>query len=160
VTLEDCAEVSRGASAVLDVEDLIPQHYHLEVSSPGIDRPLRSAAEIARFAGRTAKVKLSRPAPDGQRVLRGLLDAAPEGKVAVIVDGKRIEVPYPDVAEANLVFELVAQPKKAPSKKKSAGARQAETTRSQQRPVGHDGGSRPQTSANDGGSRPQTPGSS
>jgi ribosome maturation factor RimP len=135
VTLEDCAEVSRGASAVLDVEDLIPQHYHLEVSSPGIDRPLRSAAEIARFAGRTAKVKLRHPAPDGQRVLRGLLDAAPEGKVAVIVDGKRIEVPYPDVAEANLVFELAAQPKKAPSKKKSAGARQAETTRSQQRPA-------------------------
>jgi ribosome maturation factor RimP len=125
VTLQDCAEVSRDASAVLDVEDLIHPHYHLEVSSPGLDRPLRTAAEIARFAGHTAKVKLSRPAPDGQRVLRGLLDAAPEGKIAVIVDGKRIEVPYGDVAEANLVFELVAQPKKAQPKKKSGGAGKA-----------------------------------
>ena len=113
----------------------MPHHYNLEVSSPGIDRPLRSAAEIARFSGRTAKLKLSRPAPDGQRVLRGSLDAAPEGRVAVIVDGKRIEVPYGDVAEANLVFELAAQPKKpqpkkAPSKKKSSRPHTA----------GHDGG--------------------
>jgi ribosome maturation factor RimP len=119
VTLEDCAEVSRDVSAVLDVEDLVHQRYHLEVSSPGLDRPLRTAAEIARFTGHTAKVKLSRPAPDGQRVLRGLLESAPEGRVAVIVDGKRIEVPYGDVAEANLVFELVAQPKKAQPRKKS-----------------------------------------
>lgn len=115
VTLADCAEVSRDASAVLDVEDLIPHHYHLEVSSPGVDRPLRSAADFARFAGKTAKVKLSRPAPDGQRVLRGTVascEGGPDPKVAMIVDGKRIEVPFADVAEANLVFELSAQPKK------------------------------------------------
>ena len=130
VTLEDCAEVSRDASAVLDVEDLIPQRYHLEVSSPGLDRPLRTAAEVARFTGHTAKVKLRHPAPDGQRVLRGLLDAAPEGKVAVIVDGKRIEVPHGDVAEANLVFELVAQPKKAQPRKKSGAGRSSQSSRS------------------------------
>jgi ribosome maturation factor RimP len=112
ITLEDCVEVSRGASALLDAEDFIPQHYHLEVSSPGIDRPLRTEAELVRFTGQTAKVKLRRPAPDGQRVLRGVIDAAQAGQVAMIVDGKRIEVPYADVAEANLVFELAAQPKK------------------------------------------------
>jgi ribosome maturation factor RimP len=121
VTLDDCAEVSRDASSVLDVEDLIPHRYNLEVSSPGLDRPLRTPAEFSRFVGQTAKVKLSRPAPDGQRVLRGPLAEAPEGKVAVVVDGKRIEVPFTDVAEANLVFELSPQPKKAakPAKKKA-----------------------------------------
>src|SRR4051812_6496038 len=62
VTLEDCVEVSRDASAVLDVGDLIPQHYHLEVSSPGLDRPLRTHADFARFASKLAKVKLARPA--------------------------------------------------------------------------------------------------
>ena len=112
VTLEDCAEVSRDVSAVLDAEDLVPHAYQLEVSSPGLDRPLRSAADFARFAGRTARVKLSAPAPDGQRLLRGPLAAAGEGKVAVLVDGKRIEVPLADVVEARLVFELAPQPKK------------------------------------------------
>jgi ribosome maturation factor RimP len=114
VTLEDCAEVSRAASAVLDdVEDLIPQHYNLEVSSPGLDRRLRTAADFERFLGRTAKVKLSRPAPDGQRLLRGKLESAPPGLVAVIVDGKRIEAPLADVEEARLVFELETQQKPA-----------------------------------------------
>ncbi|WP_438014589.1 ribosome maturation factor RimP [Sorangium sp. So ce315] len=111
VTLEDCADVSRDVSSVLDVEDLIPNHYNLEVSSPGLDRRLRTEAELARFRGRTAKVKLSRPAPDGQRLLRGELLEAPEGRVAVLVDGKRIEVPFSDVVEARLVFELASQPK-------------------------------------------------
>ncbi|WP_437323812.1 ribosome maturation factor RimP [Sorangium sp. So ce381] len=111
VTLEDCADVSRDVSSVLDVEDLIPNHYNLEVSSPGLDRRLRTAAEFARFLGRTAKVKLSRPAPDGQRLLRGELLEAPEGQVAVLVDGKRIAVPFADVVEARLVFELPSQPK-------------------------------------------------
>ena len=122
VTLEDCADVSRDVSSVLDVEDLIAPHYNLEVSSPGLDRPLRTPAEFARFVGQTAKVKLSRPAPDGQRVLRGLLASpaagSPEGRIAVIVDGKHIEVPFADVAQANLVFELAPAPKKAPSKGK------------------------------------------
>lgn len=113
VTLEDCANVSRDASSVLDAEeDLIPSNYNLEVSSPGLDRRLRTPAELARFAGRTVKVKLSRPAPDGQRVLRGELQSAAEGRVAVMVDGKRIEVAFGDVVEARLVFELSPQPKK------------------------------------------------
>lgn len=111
VTLEDCVDVSRDVSSVLDVEDLIPNHYNLEVSSPGLDRRLRTEAEFARFRGRTAKVKLSRPAPDGQRLLRGELLESSEGRVAVLVDGKRIEVPFSDVVEARLVFELASQPK-------------------------------------------------
>lgn len=111
VTLEDCADVSRDAAGVLDAEDLIPQHYNLEVSSPGLDRKLRTPAEFERFAGRTVKVKLSRPAPDGQRLLRGTLEKTEPGKVAVIVDGNRIEAPFDDVVEARLVYELETQPK-------------------------------------------------
>lgn len=111
VTLDDCVEVSRDLSGVLDVADLIKPAYNLEVSSPGLDRRLKSPAEFARFVGRTAKVKLARPAPDGQRLLRGELLEAQDGRVAVLVDGKRIEVPLADVVEARLVFELTPQPK-------------------------------------------------
>jgi len=119
VSLDDCAEVSRDVSSVLDVEDLIPHRYHLEVSSPGLERPLRTAADFLRFAGQKAKIKLSRPASDGQKVLRGVLADAPAGNVAILVDGKRIEVPLGDVAEAHLVFELAPQPKKKSSPKGS-----------------------------------------
>jgi ribosome maturation factor RimP len=122
VTLEDCVDVSRDASSVLDAEDFIPHRYHLEVSSPGLDRRLHTPAEFARFIGRTAKVKLSRPAPDGQRVLRGELQTAPDGFVSVLVDGKQIEVPLADVEEARLVFELTPQPKKGQRQSKGAAA--------------------------------------
>ncbi|MFT3768344.1 MAG: hypothetical protein QM820_23090 [Minicystis sp.] len=103
---------------------LIAPHYNLEVSSPGLDRPLRKEADFARFVGQLAKVKLSRPAPDGQRLLRGplaaLKEGAPEGRIAVIVDGKYIEVPFADVTQANLVYELAPAPKKSTSKGKPA----------------------------------------
>jgi ribosome maturation factor RimP len=112
VTLADCADVSRDVSTVLDVEDLIPQHYSLEVSSPGLERPLRRVEDFVRFVGKLARVKLSHPAPDGQRLLRGELVEAGPDKVAMIVDGKRVEAPYAHVIEANLVFELAPQPKK------------------------------------------------
>lgn len=117
VTLEDCANVSRDASQVLDVEDLIPQRYNLEVSSPGLERALKSRADFTRFEGRSAKVKLRAAAPDGQRVLRGAIDTAPDDSVAIIVDGKRIEVPFENVSEAHLVFELAPAPKAKAHKK-------------------------------------------
>jgi ribosome maturation factor RimP len=116
VTLEDCVEVSRDSSAVLDVTDLIPHQYNLEVSSPGLERKLRGAADFVRFRGQVAKVKLARPAPDGQRVLRGPIEEAPEGRVAVLADGKRIEVAAEDVEEARLVYELRTGQKKGKPK--------------------------------------------
>lgn len=120
VSLEDCVAVSRGVSEVLDAEDFIGPAYNLEVSSPGVDRPLRTEAEFARFVGQLARVKLSHPAPDGQRLLRGTLLEAPEGRIAVLVDGKRIEVSLGDVAEANLAFELAPQPKKGQPKQRAS----------------------------------------
>jgi len=112
VTLDDCAEISRDASAVLDVEDLIQQSYNLEVSTPGLERKLRGQADFERFVGQTAKVKLSRPAADGQKVLCGVIAEAPRGMIAVTVSGERVEAPFADVTEAHLVFELTPQPKK------------------------------------------------
>ncbi len=125
VSLEDCAEVSRDLSAAFDEADVIPHAYILEVSSPGLDRPLRHVADFRRFVGQLAKVKLRKPAPDGQRVLRGhLRQVTGEGDaaaVAVEVDRKTIVVPYADVDAANLVYELPTQPKRAPSRTPQKG---------------------------------------
>jgi ribosome maturation factor RimP len=125
VNLEDCAEVSRDASAALDVDDLIPHRYHLEVSTPGLERPLRTASDFIRFAGQLAKVKLVRPAADGQKVLRGVLGDSTVAMVVIVVDGKRVEAPLADVVDAHLLFELTPQPKK----KKGASATAARTKR-------------------------------
>jgi ribosome maturation factor RimP len=128
VTLEECAEVSHDVSAVLDVDDMIPHQYYLEVSSPGLDRVLRTPADFLRFVGRKAKVKLAKPAPDGQRVLRGVLAEAREDRVALIADGKPFEVLFANIAEARLVFELEKRPKqdrsRAPHDKRSRKAPQ------------------------------------
>lgn len=128
VTLDDCANVSRDVSTALDIADLIPHKYSLEVSSPGLDRPLRTKADFTRFVGKLARVKLTRPAPDGQRLLRGILEQAAEGSVAVLVDGKHIEVPFEQVANANLIFELI------PGQKSKGGARKTSTKPSAKRP--------------------------
>src|SRR5919204_3474002 len=72
VSVEDCAHVSRDLSAILDVEDVVPASYTLEVSSPGLDRPLRAAADYMRFAGRRAKLVM-REAVDGQLFFKGTL---------------------------------------------------------------------------------------
>src|SRR5215831_6888231 len=72
VSVDDCANVSRDLSAILDVEDTVPTAYVLEVSSPGLDRPLRNAADYRRFAGRRAKLVMRTPI-DGQGFFRGRL---------------------------------------------------------------------------------------
>ncbi len=120
VNLDDCADVSRDVSTALDaIDDVMPAAYSLEVSSPGLDRPLHGAKDFARFAGALVKVKLKKPAADGQRLLRGtLLDVADVGCIAVLVDGKRLDASIEDVAEANLVFELTKN-EKAPRAGKS-----------------------------------------
>jgi ribosome maturation factor RimP len=75
VTLSQLTDISRDLSAALDVADFISHRYSLEVSSPGLDRPLRGVRDFRRFLGRLAKLHLARPAADGQRVLRGRLVA-------------------------------------------------------------------------------------
>jgi ribosome maturation factor RimP len=105
VDLALCANISRDLSAALDVADLIPHAYHLEVSSPGVERPLRGERDFARFAGQRAKLKLLE-AVDGQRVLRGVLDGVVAGKVRVALGSKTHEVPLSSIESARLVFEF------------------------------------------------------
>jgi ribosome maturation factor RimP len=107
------SEISRDLSAALDVADLIPHHYNLEVSSPGLDRPLRTARDYQRGVGQLAKVRLLAPAPDGQKVLRGHVLEAGDESVSLEVDGKPVVIRLDNVERANLIFELAAQPKGA-----------------------------------------------
>jgi ribosome maturation factor RimP len=116
VDLNDCARVSHELSAVLDVEDPIPQHYSLEVSSPGLDRPLRTAGHFRRFLGGEAKIAL-RNGLDGRRNFRGFIEAVeppeaseilpggvePGARVAVLVDGTTFLLPIEDIDAARLI---------------------------------------------------------
>src|SRR5579872_6702263 len=105
VTVDDCEVVSRQVSAVLDVEDPIPGAYTLEVSSPGLDRPLRKEADFARFAGERAKVELALP-KDGRRRFTGTLKGCEAGEVLIEVDGVDHRLPLADIDKARLVPEF------------------------------------------------------
>jgi ribosome maturation factor RimP len=102
VSVDDCEAASREISALLDVEDPIPGHYVLEVSSPGIERPLFNAAQFARFAGEEAKVTLKLPR-EGRRRMRGRIAAVEGQRIGMDVDGVRIDVAEGDIESAHLV---------------------------------------------------------
>src|SRR5262245_34164854 len=106
VSVDDCANVSRELSTILDVEDVVPGEYTLEVSSPGLDRPLRQARDYERFAGRRAKI-VTREKIDGQTFFKGAL-AGMDGDT-VLVDGedhKRHRLPLALITRANLEVEF------------------------------------------------------
>ena len=108
VGIDDCEAASRELSAMLDVEDPIPGHYALEVSSPGLDRPLFTAEQFARFVGEEVKVVLSAPL-DGRRRFRGRLTAV-EGEAIhmELDDGKAVAFEHAAVESARLVPDWVA----------------------------------------------------
>jgi ribosome maturation factor RimP len=103
MTIDDCEQVSRTVSALLDVEDPISTAYELEVSSPGIDRPLTRPKDYERFAGFEARVEMKRLV-DGRKKVRGQLLGLFDDKVALTVDGARVEIPLADVSAAKLVL--------------------------------------------------------
>ena len=106
VSVEDCARVSRDLSAILDVEDIVPTSYTLEVSSPGLDRPLRNGADYGRFAGRRAKIVVREPV-DGQSFFKGRLGGVDHDAVLIDTDdGRRHRVPLGVIARANLEVEF------------------------------------------------------
>ena len=101
ITLDDCERVSRAVSEVLDAEDPIPGQYTLEVSSPGLERPLRTAQHFARFVGETVSVETVQ-AIEGRRRFKGALTAAGADTVEVEVDGKRWTLPLGGIRKAHL----------------------------------------------------------
>jgi ribosome maturation factor RimP len=104
VSHDDCARVSRDVSAALDVADSIPHAYQLEVSSPGLDRPLRREGDFARFAGENARVKMSDDGGvDGRRNFSGTIRGAKDGRVEIECDGRSYQLPIDGIAKANLV---------------------------------------------------------
>ena len=106
VTLDDCAAISHQVSGILDVEEPISQAYDLEVSSPGIDRPLFRLGDYERFVGQTARVKLAVP-QQGRKNFKGELMGANDcGQITIKVDGELFELPHADIAKANLIGEL------------------------------------------------------
>jgi ribosome maturation factor RimP len=105
ITVRDCARVSHQVSGVLDVEDPIASAYTLEVSSPGVFRPLFGAEDYQRFAGERVRVKLVAEHA-GRRQLRGVLLGCEGGQVSVQADGESYSVPLGLIAKANLDPEL------------------------------------------------------
>ncbi len=106
VTLDDCAKISRQLSATLDVSDLITVPYNLEVSSPGLDRPLKKETDFRRYLGKKAKIRTRRPIGDARRNFSGTLVAVDAGVVRIDVGDQVCEVPLADVEKAHLVFEF------------------------------------------------------
>lgn len=103
MSVDDCAAISRSVSALLDVEDPIPDAYMLEVSSPGLDRPLTRPQDYERFAGCEANIETARPL-DGRKRFRGkLLGLDGEGRLRLVADTGEWTIPLAEVARARLV---------------------------------------------------------
>ncbi len=109
VSVADCALASRLVSAILDVEDPVSGPYVLEVSSPGIDRPLTRLGDFERFAGFEARVELRVPL-DGRRRFRGRLLGVDQEKIRLETDHEEIELSFDDIQKAKLVLtdDLIA----------------------------------------------------
>ncbi len=103
MTIDDCARLSRELSTLLDIEDPIPGEYVLEVSSPGIDRPLTRLKDFARWTGHEAKLELDAPL-DGRRRLSGRLLGLEGENVRVRVEGEDRLVPFARIVKAKLVM--------------------------------------------------------
>jgi ribosome maturation factor RimP len=111
ITLEDCSAVSRELSDILDVEDFLPEHYTLEVSSPGICRPLKKVADYQRFVGQPVKVRtfeaLADDAGNKRKTFLGKLTGIEDGAISIaLTEGQHALIPLEKVAKANLEFEF------------------------------------------------------
>jgi ribosome maturation factor RimP len=101
IAVEDCERVSREVAALLDVDDPIPTAYTLEVSSPGFDRVLRTAAHFERFVGSRVFVELKAPRA-GRRRYTGMLQAVNAAGIELEVDKQKVEIPFEEIGKARL----------------------------------------------------------
>lgn len=125
MAVEDCAKLSRALSEVLEAADPISEEYVLEVSSPGIDRPLTAPEDIARFAGHDARVELVRGV-DGRRRFKGVLVGLEGSDVVMNVTDveearRQVRFPFADIAEAKLLLtdRLIQESLKAREKREA-----------------------------------------
>ena len=120
VTIDHCQEVSRTIEPVLDVEDLIEPAYHLEVSSPGIERPLRKPEHFQRYAGERARIRAFGPVeslaalgpagtPAPRKSWTGILRGFRDGAVEIEVDGELHRIPHEKIAKAHLEYDFEAE---------------------------------------------------
>ncbi|QLE86379.1 MULTISPECIES: ribosome maturation factor RimP [Shewanella] len=105
IFVDDCADVSRQVSAVLDVEDPISTEYTLEVSSPGVDRPLFKAEQYATYIGETVKTQLTMPVA-GSRNLKGTVVAVEGQMLTINVDGNELMVALDNIRKGNLIAKF------------------------------------------------------
>ena len=105
ISLGDCAAVSREISQLLDIEDFIDQTYNLEVSSPGLNRPLKSMAEFERFVGRKAKIKTKEPI-SGEHVFIGTINKTEGESIVLEVGTREVTILFSQVASARLEVEF------------------------------------------------------
>ncbi|MCT8866712.1 MULTISPECIES: ribosome maturation factor RimP [Shewanella] len=105
INIEDCANVSRQVSAVLDVEDPISTEYTLEVSSPGVDRPLFTAEQYASYIGEDVKLQLTMPVA-GSRNLKGAITQVDGQMLSVKVNGKELVVALDNIRKGNIIAKF------------------------------------------------------
>lgn len=105
VGIDDCAEVSREAGRLLEVEDLIDHAYNLEVSSPGLDRPLKKENDFIRFKGRRVKIKTREPV-DNQKVFVGAIERMHNGLVTLSTEKGLVSLPFDEIVKARLVIDF------------------------------------------------------
>ncbi|MBQ0011062.1 MAG: ribosome maturation factor RimP [Ruminococcus sp.] len=106
ITLDDCEKVSRLIDPLLDELDPIEDAYHLEVSSPGVERVLRKPAHFEAMIGETIEIRLFRPDASGKKAYTGTLAAFSDGTVRLDTDGGTVSVAFADVAKSNTVFDF------------------------------------------------------
>jgi ribosome maturation factor RimP len=106
ITIDDCERVSREIEGVLDVEDPIPYSYVLEVSSPGLDRPLRAPKDFKRFSGNMVRVVTNDPI-EKQTFFVGTLETADENEIVLVLPKeKKVTIPFDNISRAKLEVEI------------------------------------------------------
>jgi ribosome maturation factor RimP len=105
VTLGDCTNVSKEVGYILEIKDVVPYPFHLEVSSPGLERPLKTRRDFEKFLGQTASIVTGEPL-EGQKHFRGTIQSVRDGSVYLESDGKEWSIPFAAIERAQSVFEF------------------------------------------------------
>lgn len=106
ITIDDCEKVSREVGAILDLEDIIHSSYILEVSSPGIDRPIRSPEEFKKAIGKKVRIVTAEPVGKDSFFLGKVSDSSNEDIELILTQDKRIRIPYKNISQAKLEIEF------------------------------------------------------